>query len=341
MAAGLTAMLLLSAATLAIAPSASASTSVPFQRAITVGEWGRTAFEPAATRRLFHRLERRHVDTVTLFVVWMQDGADSTSVKPGEKTARTKSVVRAIRAARSVGIKVVLRPYIDRLDNGWRGEIHPRSLEAWFSSYSRFVLDWARIAQREHALGFVIGSEMASLSGEAGLWSELARRVRQRFRGFITYQANWDEAEKVTWWDAVDAISISAYYPLTTKLDDTTEDLVRGWRVGGKASWFERIAALARRVRRPVLFGEIGYRTVSGTAMRPWDAGPIGRRSTLAQVRAYEAALRVWYRVPWFRGFQWWYLAPQRKLVAGLPGADHQPARATLELLGRWYARRR
>lgn len=342
-----------SVGTIALIPGPSAQANlrsaerskVPFQRAVTVGEWGPTAFKPAPTRRLFDRLARRHVDTVTLFVVWMQDGGDSTRVQPGEKTARTKNVVKAMRAARSVGIKVVLRPYIDRVDNGWRGEIHPRSLEAWFSSYSHFVLDWARIAGREHALGFVIGSEMASVSGEAGRWRELAGRVRQRFKGFVTYQANWDEAEKVTWWDAIDAISVSAYYPLTVDLDYTTADIVRGWRAypraGGTVNWFERIEALARRFRRPVLFGEIGYRTVAGTAMRPWVAEPIGGASTAAQVRAYEAALRVWYRVPWFRGFHWWYLAPQRKLLAGLPGADHRPARATLDLLGRWYARRR
>lgn len=326
--------------------SATAAPTVPFQRSVTVGEWGPSAYKPAATKAALERLRHRHVDTVTLFVVWEQDGPASTNIGPGGRTVRIANLVAAIRAARSLGMNVVLRPYIDRADGGWRGQLEPTSLDTWFASYKRFVVRFARLARREHVEGLVVGSEMVSLSDEAARWRSLVRALRKSFKGFLSYEANWDEAESVTWWRSLDAISISAYYPLTVKVDYTTADLVRGWRAyqtpeHPAIDWFKRIEALHARYARPVIFGEIGYRTIVGAATKPWDTALPGARQLQAQKRAYAAAFRVWYRVPWFRGFHWWYVPPQQSLVVGFPGADHRIAKPTLRLIGSWYARKR
>jgi hypothetical protein len=42
--------------------------------------------------------------------------------------------------------------------------------------------------------------------------------------------------------------------------------------------------------------------------------------------------------VPWFRGFQWYYVAPQPELVNGFPGADQRPQAQALGVLRHWYA---
>jgi hypothetical protein len=325
----------------------SATVRVPFQHGITVGEWGKTAYQPAPTKAVLQGLRALyHVDTVTLFVVWTQENAVSTEIRPGDQTAPTENVVEAIRSARAAGLRVILRPYVDRDDGGWRGYLQPSSLDRWFASYERFILTFAALAQREKVSGFVVGSEMASLSAQAPHWRSLVQKVRGQFKGFLTYQANWDEAERVTWWDRLDVISISAYYPLTQNANYSTSDLVRGWRHYlkpglGVVNWFDRIENLSLRYRRPLMFGEIGYRTVAGTATKPWEVGPLGPSRTQDQTRAYSAALRVWYRVPWFRGFQWWYVSPQASLLDGRMGADHRPAASTLGVLSRWYRKRR
>jgi hypothetical protein len=324
-------------------PITNAATRVPFQRGFTVGEWGETAYKPRPTKQLLHRLATRyHVDTVTFFVVWMQKDSYSNDIHPGYRTARTRNVVEAMRAARSTGLRVVLRPYIDLDDGGWRGQIQPRAPDRWFASYRQFLQTFARLAQREHAAGFVVGSEMPSISRWTGRWRATVARVRRRFKGFVTYQANWNEADKVTWWDALDAISISAYYPLSLESDPTVEDLAAGWRsytnpYGKTINWYEQVNRLRLQYQKPVVFGEIGYRAVQGTATKPWETGPLGAASSEAQARAYEAAFRVWYHVPWFRGFDWWYASPQNNLVSGLAGADHRPAQQALGVLRHWY----
>jgi hypothetical protein len=89
------------------------------------------------------------------------------------------------------------------------------------------------------------------------------------------------------------------------------------------------------------MFGEIGYRSIEGAAFEPWDIERQASSSPEAQRRAYEAALRVWFRLPWFRGMHWWYVPAQNGLVSGQPGADHRPLGPALRTLGRWYRKRR
>lgn len=331
-------------ALLGASPAAAAPPArpVPFLRGVTLGEWGRTAYAPRATRAELGRLRRLGVDAVTMFVVWNQRDGAATRVAPGDSTVPEARLLSAVRAARRAGMRVVLRPYVDRDDGEWRGLIRPASLDAWFRSYGEFVLRYARLAGRERAAGLVVGSEMISLSPETARWRALIRRVRRVFHGFVTYQANWDEVLRVGFWRDLDAISVSAYYPLTQQPDPTVDDLVAGWREyvhvdGVVRRWFDELDFVRRRTGRPVVFGEIGYRTVRGTARAPWDTSAGDGASTQAQADAYEAAFRVWYRVPWFRGFAWWYVAPQDALVRGLPGADHRPAAPARAVLRRWY----
>jgi hypothetical protein len=316
-------------------------------RGITIGAWGPAAYEPHPTRRALQTLKRRqHVDTVTLIVVWAQHDANSTKVEPGGITVPTRNLVAAIRAARRLHMRVVLRPYVDPEDGSWRGAITPRSTGAWFKSYNRFILRYARLAQRTHVDGFVVGSELSTLSGKDARWRSLVGAVRKRFRGFVAYQANWGlEADHVRWWDAVDAISISAYYELTDELDPSVGNLVAGWSHsanGIAADWVRDITSIHGRWGRKVMFGEIGYRPAADTAAHPWAlASPAGvPHSPGAQQRAYEAALRVWYRVPWFAGFQWWYAPAGGSPAASVSGGGHQPLAPALQTIGRWYAHR-
>src|SRR2546430_15981811 len=86
--------------TVALAPAtAHAKPAVPFQRGMTVGEWGPSAYAPNKTATLLRSLKRKHVDTVTLFVVWMQQDGTSTAIAPADKTAPRPNLGQAIRAA--------------------------------------------------------------------------------------------------------------------------------------------------------------------------------------------------------------------------------------------------
>ena len=88
------------------------------------------------------------------------------------------SVISEIRAAKAEGLKAVLiaRVALDhafsRNEFLWHGMIMPKTrseLDEWFSSYKYFVVELAKVAQRENVDLFGIGSEMNSLSSTTKL----------------------------------------------------------------------------------------------------------------------------------------------------------------------------
>lgn len=329
-----------------VQPTASPHRAVPFLRGVTVVEWGPTAYAPGPTAALFRRIATRsHVDTVTLPIVWMQHDAKSTTMQPGSETAKLKWYIQAIRSARAAHLRVLVRPYIDLVvttGGAWRGSISPSSLSAWFSSYRSFILRFASLAQAHGATGFVVGSELRSMQGYSNAWRSLVTAVRQRFKGFVTYQANWGNGyQYVTWWDALDAIDISAYFPLTAEDTYSVADLVNGWRTYsgpvGKHDWFAEIQAVHDTWHLPVIFGEIGYRPGAGSARAPWDSQTAETYDPAAQTIAYKAALTVWYHVPWFRGMNWWAMSVQ---PPSPPHSDtnYEPVAGSMRALAAWYA---
>jgi hypothetical protein len=316
-------------------PALAAEKAVPFMRGFTLADWGAGGYPPAATQRALKRLKRANVDAVTLLVVWRQQNVRSTEVAPADDiTVPTRNLRSAIRSARRLGMRVILRPYIDPRDD-WRGFIDPQAPQAWFDSYGRFVERFAGLARRERASGFVVGSELVRMSTYDDDWRALVTRVRQRFPGFLTYQANWDEPAR-GWWGALDAISLSAYYPLSDLSDPSVSQLREGW-----AGWTSRIEGYQRTYDVPVMFGEIGYRPLSGTTAKPWDVDFTAERNAALQRRAYQAALAHWYRTPWFRGAFWWYASPRPAELLRHRGGDHQPMRGAMAVVRRWYGRAR
>ncbi len=104
----------------------------------------------------------------------------------------------------------------------------------------------------------VIGSELNALERHGDRWRALAAEIRTHFDGALLYSANWDRYDRVTFWDAVDAIGVSAYF-----------------RVDGDAPghvWDERLAEIeAFAAGRDVVLTEVGYPAHADAARYPWD----------------------------------------------------------------------
>lgn len=327
--------LALAVALLGLLPASALAVPVPRQQGMTVAEWGRGAYAPKRLRVGMRRLHALGVNTIALDVAWSQPGPAATTMRPSVPTVPTARLVRTIRAAHRQHLRVLLRPYLMPADGSWRGDIRPASAPEWFTNYTRFMRRYARLASREKVEGLVVGTEMVSMSGYEAEWRALVEKIRQDFPGFLTYQANWGEESRVTWWDAVDVIAISAYYPLIGGLlpaAPTIDELMAGW-----TPWFQQIEALHQRFGRDVMFGEIGYRPLVESPLRPWDVLLTGSRSAKAQATAYEAAFRVWQNVSWFRGFVWWRVPADVNSIGKSVGDDHQPLAPARAVLRRWY----
>lgn len=226
------------------------------------------------------------------------------------------AVKRMIAQAHRHGMRVLVIPHlwvegsieINGEKKSWRGEIDPGSDEGWQqyqASYRKFVLAWASDAAEAGADALSVGVECKSWSGRfGGYWTSLISEIRHTFPGLLTYSANWDEAEDVTFWDQLDLIGINAFYPLADHNDATYAEYLSGARRA-----MSNVHAIARDLAMPVLFVEIGYTTRANAAVEPW-LWPDDMQDVVIdeaeQARALAALYEAFLPEEWFTGFFVW-----------------------------------
>lgn len=237
-------------------------------------------------------------DTVILPVAALQNHAYSTQVDYLTPDVMSMEDVRAVAAeARALGLRLVLKAMVNCRDGYWRAYIRffdsyvptEPTWEQWFASYGEFVVALARTAQEVKADMFCLGCEMVGTDHRDREWRQLAAQVRQVFTGPLTYNCDKFQEHNVTWWDAVDVISSSGYYPI-----DQLEE------------HFQRIEQVAEKFGRPFIFMESGCPSRAGSEYVPnnWSFG--GEQSNEAQEKWYRAYTEALLRHPKIRGCVWW-----------------------------------
>src|SRR5690606_3637215 len=99
------------------------------------------------------------------------------------------------------------------------------------NSYSKFILDFAKIAEEAQIEIFCIGTELKSFIDERpGYWNQLIIDVKEIYKGKLTYAANWNEYETTPFWDALDFIGIDGYFPLDSQQSPTLENTKKAWQ---------------------------------------------------------------------------------------------------------------
>ena len=208
-----------------------------------------------------------------------------------DEAARQKLIARVRREAEG-------RPRV------WHNDIEMATeadWRAWFARYEAYILGYARPAAAAGVDAFCVGRETdkAAMAREAD-WRRLIARVREVFKGPLTYSANFDGYSRVGFWDALDVIGISAYFPLTDERDPSPERLAAAWD-----DIMTPLERFARKQNRRVVFTEIGYPAVPSAALRPWDDAR-GPADVWLQARLYEAALRAVSQRPFLAGTFFW-----------------------------------
>jgi hypothetical protein len=202
----------------------------------------------------------------------------------------------------------------------------------WFESYTGYVLPYARNAQASGADMFCVGREMDStvIRREAD-WRALVSRIRAEYRGPLTYSANFDTWKGVGFWDALDFIGVSAYFPLSDRPDPPLGELEAGWDRA-----LEPLEAASLRWGKPVLLTEAGFPSIPTAAKAPWreERSPA---DVWLQARCYEATLRALAHHPRVEGaFFWlWERTSQPPFRDPSHAIVGKPASFTM---ARWYA---
>lgn len=219
----------------------------------------------------------------------------------GEKSF---GVVRSIELARQQGLMVMLKPQV-WIMNGSTGNMDfpkQKSWDKWLKSYRKYILHYASLAEEYNVAAFSIGSEFrVCVNKNRAFWRQLIEEVRSIYHGRITYSANWDEFQDFPLWESLDFIGVNAYFPLSKKLNPSKSDLKRGWE-----HWLEKLEDLSDDKNRPIVFTELGYRSMDYMAKKPWSYESNYRQNNEIQKIAYQLFFEeVWAR-PWMKGVFVW-----------------------------------
>ena len=235
-------------------------------------------------------------NTLLLVTPMFQDKVDSSEIRINPQKCPTREQLTAIlNRARGHGLQTVLLPIVlieFPGEKDWRGTLRPDDLDAWWASYERFVDYYLDIAVATGVDVFSVGSELNTTENQLDRWRQIIDRVRRRFDGRVTYTANWDRYQAVTFWSMVDFISVSSYFELSR--DDPAASVSRL-----TAAWSaERIRLLrfARGQDKSILIMELGYPSVPWAAAHPWNYVAKDNTETdhEAQARCYRAFFEAW-----------------------------------------------
>lgn len=224
----------------------------------------------------------------------------------GETKAGT---IKAIELARKKGLKVMVKPHVWMSDHSFTGKANfePEKWKEWQKGYSAYILDFARLAQENKVELFCLGTEhYSSISHDNQYWLGLIEEVRKVYKGKITYAANWDNYDKIPFWNKLDYIGVDAYFPLSDKSQPSIKELEIRW-----SNWKSKLEALSKANETPVLFTEYGYRCSQFNCKDPWVDVTEDLYCEHCQDNALNALYNSFWSEKWFAGgFLWkWFEA--------------------------------
>lgn len=264
--------------------------------------WGWTGVRgtwatPAAAESMA-KLKDISVNWVGIAFGALQETAQSVEIPFEAAPTVTDDEVRwSIREAKALGLKVCLKPVVNVKDGTWRAFIGffdeevpgEPSWGKWFESYGRFIRHYAQIAEEEGCEMLCVGCEMVQSDKREDEWRALITEVRGVYSGLVTYNCDKYQEDRVTWWDAVDIISSSGYYPS-----------------GDWDAQLDRIQVAVERAGKPFFFMESGCPSREGSSARPNDWTLAGSPSEDEQVAWYRDAFETAAKRDWVQGFMLW-----------------------------------
>jgi len=238
------------------------------------------------------------------------------------------------------GIKVMLKPQIWIVKGAFTGHITMQNEEDWKTfehNYEDMILLYAQLAQETKAEIYCIGTELNSFVAlRPEFWNTLIIKIKDIYKGKLTYAENWDKIDNVPFWKDVDYIGVDAYFPVNEKKTPQVEEVKKEW-----VTINATLEQLSKTNNKPILFTEFGYRSVDYAGKSPWDATDIeGQVNEDAQRNLLKGLFEsVWHK-PWFSGgFLWkWFHNPDA-ISARHDNRFCVHGKKAENLLKHWYGR--
>lgn len=252
----------------------------------------------------------------------------------GETRAGAKQYILELQKR---DIKVMLKPQIWIWRGEFTGYLKMDSEEDWKrleASYEGFIMEFANLATELNVELFCIGTELEQfIINRPDYWNSLILKIKEVYKGKLTYAANWDEYKRVSFWDQMDFIGVDAYFPVSEEQTPSIEKARDGWK-----KWKAEMKGVSEKNNKKVLFTEFGYRSVDYAGKEPWKSDRSMNSLNLdAQTNAMKALFEEMWREDWMAGgFVWkWFIHHDR--AGGVENNRFTPQNKPVEDVIRTY----
>lgn len=242
--------------------------------------------------------ERTNANFVILVPNGLQETPQSEEIcYISEANVNDDELKEMIEYAQEIGLLVALKPTVNCKNGTWRAHINffdedvpcEPKWHNWFDSYRGFQNHYARISQEMGCTMHIAGCEMVQSERREAEWRQVIADIRSEYRGLVSYNTDKYQEHNVKWWDAVDVISSSGYYP-----------------VGDWEAQLDRIEAVVDKYKKPFFFAEAGCMSVEGSKNVPNDWTVRGAVDPQGQAQWYETMFRACQKREWVSGFAMW-----------------------------------
>ena len=243
-------------------------------------------------------IERTNANMIMVVPNGLQETAQSQSIDFTSLASTTDSeLIKMIDYIHSKGLKVALKPTVNCKNGTWRAHIcffdvdvpcEPK-WSVWFRAYSEFQLHYASIAEKTGCEMFIAGCEMVQAEKRESEWRTLFAEIRKVYHGHLTYNTDKYQEGNVTFWDALDSICSSGYYPI----DMLDNELAR-------------IEKVVKKYNKPFFFAEIGCKSTAGSQYLPNDFMLRGDIDMEGQAKWYTGMFEASKKYGFIEGFVIW-----------------------------------
>lgn len=216
-----------------------------------------------AKREIDYQVEKCNVNTITFSFAAYQEHCYSTDINwKDTHMPNLDELSQLIKYAKSKNLKTIVKPMLEVRDGYWRAYIRffdedvpcePKWSD-WFKSYYEYLLSYGRFCEENNVDIMIIGCEMVGTDHREAEWRGLISKLREIYNGALTYNCDKYQEHNVKWWDALDYISSSGYYPR-----------------GTIEAELDRIEKVVKKYNKPFFFAEGGCPSTEGAGKNPND----------------------------------------------------------------------
>jgi hypothetical protein len=174
-------------------------------------------------------------------------------------------------------------------------------------AYEELIYEFAKLSIEFPEVKILsIGNELREFTKRRPqFFKNLIARIRADFPALkLTYAANWDEYNNVTFWGDLDYIGVNPYFSLVNKKTASVEEIERAFN-----PLKSKLKNMSCTYQKPILFTEYGFRSMDYATWKPWLLGNVlldYKVNFKVQENAYTAFYNTFWEQSWVAGGFFW-----------------------------------